>query len=282
VLSSETLYSHLFDKDITRLADVLHSVSDDVTVVLYVREPLSFRLSLFLTEIILGRHFDPLELEPPVDPGWERLADWEAAFPGRVRVRLFDPADFVNGDLLQDFCAAAGIPWRDDFMIPPRQNESMSWSTAKVLNAANAALPLTLADGSLNPARGNLWLSLLASDHGSLHYRPSAEAIETYRHHYAETNEWLRQQFFPDRDHLWTTPVRPRDDGTDHLYGPELTEAEHSFADFIIRSAPGLAEYSNAVAARDRAQAQLQMVMGSRVWRSTAWLRARSRISRAT
>lgn len=273
LLSSETLYSHLFADDIDRFGEVLRSVADDVTVIVYVRDPLSFRLSLFLTEIILGRHFDPLELEPPVDPGWERLADWARVFPGKVRVRLFDPTEFPNGDLMQDFCSAADIPWSADLIGPQRENESMSWSTARVLNAVNAELPLTLADGSLNPARGRLWQRLLASDRGSYRYRPTQHAVDIYQAHYAETNAWLQQTFFPERDGLWPSTVTPRDPGTDDLYSPELTEAERSFAEFILRTEPELATAETVTAERDLAQAQLALIQDGRLWRYTRFLR---------
>lgn len=273
VLSSETLYSHLFGEDIDRLGEVLSQIADDVTVIVYVREPLAFRLSLFLTEIILGRHFDPLELEPPVDPGWERLADWERVFPGRVRVRLFDPVEFVDGSLLRDFCTTAEIPWSADYALPERENESLSWPTARVLNAVNAELPLTLADGSLNPARGRLWQRLLASDSGGYRYRPTPEAIAVYREHYAETNEWLRRSFFPEREHLWTTSVTPREPGTDDLYAPDLTNTERTFAEFILRTEPELAAAEGITAERDLAQAQLAMIRGGRLWRYTRFLR---------
>ncbi len=273
LLSSETLYSHLFGEDIDRFGQVMRSVADDVTVIVYVREPLSFRLSLFLTEIILGRHFDPLELEPPVDPGWERLADWERVFPGRVRVRLFDPAEFPNRDLVQDFCAAAEIPWDAGLTPPQRENESMSWSTARVLNRVNAELPLTLPDGSLNPARGRLWQRLLASDRGGYRYRPTPEAVEIYRDHYAETNDWLRRTFFPGRQGLWTSTVTPRDQGTDDLYSPDLTDAEQSFAEFILRTEPELATLQTAMAERYLARKQLGMIQSGRLWRYTRFLR---------
>lgn len=275
VLSSETLYSHLFGTDVARLGEALASVADDVTVIVYVREPLAFRLSLFLTEIILGRHFDPLALEPPVDPGWERLADWERVFPGRVRVRLFDPAEFADGSLLRDFCATAGIPWSEDYTIPARENESMSWSTARVLNAVNADLPLTRDDGSLNPARGRLWQRLLASDRGGYRYRPTAEAVDVYREHYADTNAWLQQTFFPDRDRLWTSTVTPREPGTDELYSPDLTDAERSFAEFILRTEPELAAAEGVLAERNLAQSQLAMIQAGRLWRYTRFLRHR-------
>ncbi|EAI4813061.1 hypothetical protein BGG33_07840, partial [Campylobacter lari] len=40
-------------------------------------------------------------------------------------VRLFDKNEFYQGDLLKDFIHSIGLEWDDEFIIPPKQNESL-------------------------------------------------------------------------------------------------------------------------------------------------------------
>jgi hypothetical protein len=58
------------------------------------------------------------------------IRNWEAVFGAdAVDVRLLEAA----GSLPQDFMAAAGLPWREDYVLPPRENVSPDPITAQTL-----------------------------------------------------------------------------------------------------------------------------------------------------
>jgi len=139
VFSHEMLLS-LSPPEVERLMALLHRRFSGVRVVAYLRR--QDRLFLSLWGQRLKTH----------DPGsrfcddllatrsyLRMLETWERAV-GRANlaVRVFDRKAFVNGDLMADFRAAAGIPDDSRYQMPTFHNES--------LDAASQSLLLELRD----------------------------------------------------------------------------------------------------------------------------------------
>lgn len=136
-------------------------------------------------------------------------AMWQAAFPdARFELRLFDSRDFVGGDLMTDFKAAAGL----EVDLPTATHRNVS-------NLSNAGVNAMIYLNRRNRAAGKIVVG--ASQHRletflaqhmpgrcSMLTRPERAAIDET---FAASNERLRARFFPARETLFRPAAEDAD-----------------------------------------------------------------------
>jgi hypothetical protein len=266
IFSNEHLFERLKSQNqVNEFVELLQKNGLDLQILVYLREPLSHALSAWNTAVKSGIHFDPLSLpeagstlehsgsvqgqksdySSPTWAAYSYVSLWETAVPGRVEVQLFDPLRWPEGNLLMDFCTAAGIVWMNDFIQPEPINESTSWSTMKVLNRVNTELPLFLSDGTIDTSRSHLWTIFKSLGFKRMKYQPSEQENASYSQYFAQSNEWVRANYFPDLRELWLSRTSIRSPGSDYLFTLELSEEEERIADFIVRSWPLVRRFRN-------------------------------------
>ena len=146
----------------------------------------------------------------------------------RVELRLFEKAELAGGDVISDFCAAAGIE-TDGLNWPPRVNESLSRRAIAFLRWCNRRLETLATPGSNTHAR----LSRLSRGIAGklLNTGPQMEMTATDRDRIlarcADSNERLRQWFFPERETLFDMRDTRRTTGADAA-GGNRTRKMHS------------------------------------------------------
>lgn len=225
VFSSESLYMRLGSVEIGRFRDLMDDVGIRARIVVYLRQPLSFRISQMGQLIRSGWIVDFAEAFTPgvrlegrprpawrgaVEPGPEplelysiRLRAWEEAFPGRVDVRLYDPTQ-PSSSLVSDFCDAIGLEGHADVEIPDRVNESLSWPFLKALNEVNRQVnrrALT-ADGDYNEGRSfRPWL--LSAGTAPERFRPGSERVRSFDAYFSASDDAIRARYFAQRSTLW-------------------------------------------------------------------------------
>ncbi|MEY8831012.1 sulfotransferase [Sedimentitalea sp. XS_ASV28] len=214
VMSSEHLQSRLQNPEgIRALARYLREHFSDIHIILYIRDPLDTLVSLYSSAVKSGSTLAQLPL--PLPPLWTNIADhratirrWQENFsPDALRLRLFQKDDFLHGDLLSDFIAAADLP-ELDYARPERANESLDRLGLELLRRLNTDIPVILPDGTTNPLRGNIKTMFETHFNSGAPFRPNAEAVAAYDAAFADSNEWVRQTFFPDRAQLFTPKTR--------------------------------------------------------------------------
>jgi hypothetical protein len=216
VISSEHLSSRLFTaSEMDRLCRFLAPHFEAIDVVVYLREPLAAALSLLSTQVQVG---DPNGTLPPPPTAWgegndrswisvcdhrQTLQRWEAAFPGRLNVRIFEPDTLAEGSILSDFRSILGIAGNSGYVEPERANESLGATGIALLAALNRRFP-AFVDGKPSPARRDLsdWVVRHLGSGGKL--QASRSQREAYDAAFAESNEWVRATYFPDRPQLFT------------------------------------------------------------------------------
>lgn len=120
-------------------------------------------------------------------------------------VRLFHKDALKNRSTLEDFLDILSIVWCDEFLTPSSEPKALANPGPEILGRVNKKIP-----PSDDPARVSLRKLLIASfdelftDQA---YILSPELYKAYVDAYAESNEWVRQQFFPERSKLF--PPRP-------------------------------------------------------------------------
>jgi hypothetical protein len=230
ILSSEHLQSRLTSgEEILRLRELLEELFDTITLLLYLRQPLATAVSLWSTAVQCGHPFR--DLPAPSTPYWHNLCNhratiqrWRAGFPGHdLQVRLFQRGDLLDGDVVADFCAVAGICPEPHWARPRQANTTLSHRGIQLCAFLNSRL------GPPPGGRPSLPLRLIAKGTALLpRYRPSRGEALAYAEAFGPSDDWVRDNYFPERPQLWASAgMAPRERRNPALltlepWGPDL------------------------------------------------------------
>lgn len=218
VITSEHLQSRLRDEEeLLRLRNIVDEVFGRVEILLYIRRPVLTAISLWSTVVKNGAVHH--ELPAPKISYFSNICShratierWRQCFgDARLSVRLFDPACFVGGSLVEDFCHAVGIVGRESLECPAPANEALSFKGIQYLSYLNEWIPRLSGTPSV-PSRWDL-VRLIARQTAQFpRFRPTPEQVAAYEEAFAESCHWVRANYFPDRDVLWPTPLTVESD----------------------------------------------------------------------
>lgn len=202
------------------LQSVLRQIGfTNIIVVAYLRNTadmyvsmFSQRLKGFLTDSKVKRELLPQILTPPKDNknpeiyyNYKQVLQNFAQVFGKesMIVRLFDKNEFEQGDLLKDFLSAVGLAWDNDFVIPKNQNETLDLLGIEIArNLYKHDFPLIQNDVIASKIYAYTTKSLTSKD-PNLKFMPKKDMYEAYLEFYADSNEWVRAEFFPQRQSLF-------------------------------------------------------------------------------
>ena len=215
VLSAESLCG-FGPKAIARLLEWLAEYVSEITVVAYVRHPVTWTRSAVPQRLKAGDTLDQLYEDMP-HPKWrQRFTPWlDAVGLERFRLVSFDDA-LKNDGIMASFCDAAGLPRETIMSLAPAKaaNESMSLEAALILDSLNRQRPL-FRDGKVSPERRWHGANTIKLIPGNRFYL-SAELAAKARADSRPDLEWLNATFgtnlYPDvfEDAPIETDVRPK------------------------------------------------------------------------
>ncbi|HED6592914.1 TPA: hypothetical protein R5Y99_001111 [Campylobacter coli] len=249
IFSSELLQSRLTRKrEIVKLYIFFKKIGfTNIKVICYIRDANEMLRSL-LSEAIKWEEIDSFELKEEKEEyklGYKKnlfhfhhicnhkqtLQWWGEVFgKENLIVRLFDKNEFYQGDLLKDFMHSIGLEWDDEFIIPPKQNESLDLLGIDLLRRINKFLPL-FCNNARNIFRGDLHhfaVKHFTSKDSHLKFQPPKEVVQSYIDYFEESNEWVRKEFFPHKERLFS-----KKDLTDYKENYELKEMKPEYWDKI-------------------------------------------------
>lgn len=197
VVSAEAL-SHYRDVRAPALAAFLRGLFDDVRVVVYVRDPLAWASSQAQQHIAQGRvtladlrHPDPNDRRRgrSILPAYRAVVETYIDAFGRdaVDVRSFDPARFVGGGLIADFCHAVGAPDLAAELPEPRRNTAISYESVLLIDRI-----LEQERAGADPERTRSLLATVVRLPGARFVLP-ADILERVRRETAADLAWLEQ-----------------------------------------------------------------------------------------
>ncbi|ELE2955462.1 hypothetical protein RMC93_001387 [Campylobacter coli] len=249
IFSSELLQSRLTRKrEIVKLYTFFKKIGfTNIKVICYIRDANEMLRSL-LSEAIKWEEIDSFELKEEKEEyklGYKKnlfhfhhicnhkqtLQWWGEVFgKENLIVRLFDKNEFYQGDLLKDFIHSIGLEWDDEFIIPPKQNESLDLLGIDLLRRINKFLPL-FCNNARNIFRGDLHhfaVKHFTSKDSHLKFQPPKEVVQSYIDYFEESNEWVRKEFFPHKERLF-----PKKDLSNYKENYELKEMKPEYWDKI-------------------------------------------------
>lgn len=210
VVTSEHLSSRLLrESELARLRDLVDEFFSSVSVILYLREPLSAYVSSWSTALKTGS-LDHRLSEPGTGYA-DRLADhrallqrWLMFFSKKeLVVRLYDRSRLLNGSIIDDFCLAAGIESLVDPVIPARANATLSLAAMRCLLRFNLLVP-AWKDNDPNPLRGSVAARFESAFGNFPPYLPPVGSVRKWDEYYADSVAYVRREFFPHIDGpLW-------------------------------------------------------------------------------
>ncbi|MEO0621659.1 MAG: hypothetical protein AAF183_05465 [Pseudomonadota bacterium] len=206
IFSNEHCSSRLTTpEEIGRLRSLLAPLFDRIEIAVYLRRQDQVAVSLYSTLLKFGGDRPEILPDPALRPDYwnydKQLALWAKAF-GRdaVHPRIFDRTSLAGGSVVHDFCHRWGLG--TGYADVRDANESLQPHAGEVLRRLNTAFP-GYVDGDLNRMRGELGarIGTLFPGRGP---RPARAAAEAFLAHFAESNEAVRRQWFPDREALFS------------------------------------------------------------------------------
>ena len=245
VISCEHAQSELKKtREIQKLKDILENLFNKITIILYIRKPISSTISMWSQDIKYGRKYS--EIPRPEQPFYENIVNhkktlerWLSVFSkDQIIVKRFQSVDFKNGDLIKDFFFAAGMEFKNDYLMPEKENQSLSFLGIKSLGYINEYVPFFVKNDDLihgvarNKERSILMTYIQKFTSMGEKYLPTEKVYMEYEEFYRESDEWVRKEFFPDDITLWCKSDKKE---FQEKIDPKISASEQMLLNIIIR-----------------------------------------------
>jgi hypothetical protein len=197
------------------MAETLGRYCDDIKIVAYVRDPLSFAISYFQQELQGGRT-KPLEV---INPGYKAKLEKFLKVFGKdaVKIQEFKRAKLLKNDVVSDFCNIAGLNLSS--VTVSEENKAISVGAMKILFHFNRKMPLIFGDPDLVKAR---WIFVSALNYATKETgQPSKDIFSALVA--PQATDWLTNELGITFDQISTKAPMQR-----------LREYLHTFEDALV------------------------------------------------
>lgn len=216
IISSEHIQARLTSyTELLRLKSILEGLGvTGFSVILYIRDPAQAAASLYSTSIKSGSKKKVPHL--PKAPNYNLICNhkktielFSSVFGDfTLKIRLFDKEFLLNHSVLDDFLSLLNLDSADEFISPNAENKSLSKLGLDLLRRMNERIP------NLDQ-RPRLLLRKKILAHFERYfsdekYSLSEDIYQAYEEAFADSNEWVRQRFFPERDRLFPMRANPQ------------------------------------------------------------------------
>jgi hypothetical protein len=209
IISSEHLSSRLKEiENIKKLKELLGSLFDEISILLYIRQPIEAAISLLSTRIKTGNSpkTEGLNLNnfSQKMSNFKIIKNWETVFlKENMKIKLFDKNELIEGDLIKDFSSECNIEMSSQLIYPKKSNETLNLDQMRYLNYLNQYFPAFI-NKKVNYKRKNLAKFILDRFKLSNFFLPTLEEFESFNEHFAEDNNRIRKEYFPEKKELWS------------------------------------------------------------------------------
>jgi hypothetical protein len=212
IFSSEHFQSRLTrESELQRLKDIVAQLGfSEVSVLVYLRNPVEIANSLYTTSVRKGSTAG--NPPGPDNAYWRNICDhretlvrWREVF-GRDAIvpRIYNLTESVNDSTIDDFMTRIGLPLsQTSFVMPERKNEGMTHTGLEILRRVNRQVPVFMDDGTPNRMRKGIEKVFAAHMTFGKKYGLPETLRRQYEEAFLDSNEWVRAEYFPDRQQLF-------------------------------------------------------------------------------
>ena len=215
IISTENIQYELNNpQKISELQEILRNIGfTKIYIIVYLRDPQDLYISMCSQEVKDGGRYDFLQgPDKYVKCGIicnhkQTIMNWSEVFgEENVIVKLFDKNEFIENDLLKDFANTVEIQWDNTFQIPNTTNESLDLIGMELLNRMNQ-IGVTLNNNRYVELIHGLFEKYFISKSPELKYRPPKHILQHYVDYFKDSNEWVRNKYFPQKISLFKQQV---------------------------------------------------------------------------
>lgn len=231
VFSYESL-SVLTGVEVMKLKELLNSVFDDISVVLYLRRQPEYLASYHNTMIsftgLSGTIWDSLNLPDEYSHlAYHKIVDrWSVFGKDKIKIRIFDKQEFYDNDLLSDFAHTIGF---DMTGLESVENVNVSINSAETefLRLLNAHIPKMLEPWTPNPDRQKLESVFCREKErenrgkGEKAYHFNRNEAQRILDQFREGNDWIAREYL-GREKLFSEDVSMYPEEVDSPHGLTL------------------------------------------------------------
>ncbi len=239
LMSSEHCQSRLkTDQELTKLANILLTFFDEITILIYLRRPIDIAISHWTNS---ARGFDVCESLPkPDDPRIEAicnhkktLKNWIRCFGKEIIPRIYSKENLIGGSVVLDYCKLIGIKDSETLEVPARTNTAVSFEAIKVLTALNKRIN-PIENGSVNQKHFELSNIVEKRFTQNKPYLPSKEEVDNFNSYYENSNNWVLKKFFSTHKDLWgKDSFQSLRADHDDYYNIKLSNREETIIDIL-------------------------------------------------
>jgi hypothetical protein len=225
ILSNEHCSSRLSTvAEIVKLYEIFSRLAHERRIIIYLRRQDELASSHYSTSVRAG---STSEFNFPSEVHWldylHLLEMWAQVFgKENLVIRIFEPQQLKDGDLLADFFSVVGFMRQDELLRPEDQNRSFDVYTVEFLRRFNAQLP-TCVEAGLDRARGDIDEALAAITTREC-LRPGADAATAFLNRFAASNAEVARRFLNREDGTLFTNA-PTDDQPARLPSLDVDKA---------------------------------------------------------
>ncbi|GAB5469244.1 MAG: hypothetical protein Kilf2KO_22740 [Rhodospirillales bacterium] len=228
IISGETL-SSLRPKEIRRLKRLCGDLFDEIKVVCYLRRQDLYVISKYTTDLRNGASLTfAKHLDNHRDWGRAKyqvmLDRWADVFGKEaISARVFERERLLGKDSVTDFCQACAIDYPKDYESGAPRNESLSALEQLILRECNALAEDSAGKLAKSELR-RVFVQCIVGRQPGRPQRPTPEEAQALRADFEESNELLRQGWFPDLEKVFSDKSSASSERSDEE--PPLTPAD--------------------------------------------------------
>jgi len=229
IFSSEHIQARLTTLvELNRLKEIIFQLGVvKINVIVYLRRPSDVAQSLFSTALKCGNKLS--EVPEPSQKYFNNACNHKRTIErlvhvfglDNVNIKIFEKGELINGSVVDDFIEAMHLEKDKNYIFPVNKNESLSNLAVQVVCSINKLKEIDVPNSEI--------IKYVSGCFDGGKFLMSNQLHAKYENEFFESNEWVRTQYFPEKDTLFL----PRKERVSAM-GPVFSEEDVSRISAII------------------------------------------------
>ena len=228
VIFSDEMQFFFHENEVIRVKELLDSLFDDVTIILYLRRQPELLVSLYNTYCQVGipwNIFNLLRCTPELNYD-QVVKRWSIFGKDKLKIRLFDKQEFHNNDLLSDFSHTIGFDLTGLECVENKNETLLTSVEIEFLRLLNSHIPNLPGPYTLNSSRHQLMQFFLSYRQKNCEkkkkaYHLNRNEVQRILDQFREGNDWIAREYL-GREKLFDDDVSMYPEEVDSPHGLTL------------------------------------------------------------